>query len=113
MRPDQWQRTGRRSNGSAFTVETLGRYHLHDVVHHLWDVGVTPHLPRSSGVRHTEFWERMERALGPAYARSWADSHVLAALDERTVEEALAAGEPPKTVWRAVWAELELPARDR
>jgi hypothetical protein len=36
--PDQWQRTGRRSNGSVFTVETLGRYHLHDVVHHLWDV---------------------------------------------------------------------------
>ena len=39
VRPDQWQRTGRRSNGSFFTVETLGRYHLHDVVHHLWDVG--------------------------------------------------------------------------
>lgn len=35
---DQWQRPGRRSNGSAFTVETIGRYHLHDVVHHLWDV---------------------------------------------------------------------------
>jgi DUF971 family protein len=36
---DQWQRPGRRSNGSVFTVETLGRYHLHDVVHHLHDVG--------------------------------------------------------------------------
>lgn len=35
---DQWQRPGRRSNGSVFTVETIGRYHLHDVVHHLWDV---------------------------------------------------------------------------
>lgn len=31
-------RRGRRSNGSEFTVETLGQYHLHDVVHHLWDV---------------------------------------------------------------------------
>ncbi len=49
VQPDQWQRTGRRSDGSAFTVETLGRYHLHDVVHHLWDVGVTPHLPSSNG----------------------------------------------------------------
>ena len=39
---DQWQRTGRRSNGSAFTVESIGRYHLHDVVHHLWDVSITP-----------------------------------------------------------------------
>jgi hypothetical protein len=35
---DQWLRPGRRSNGSAFTVESLGRYHLHDDVHHLWDV---------------------------------------------------------------------------
>ncbi|WP_310964609.1 DinB family protein [Nocardioides terrisoli] len=38
---DAWQRTGRRSDGSVFTVDTLGRYHLHDVVHHLWDVGGT------------------------------------------------------------------------
>ncbi len=35
----EWQRRGRRSNGSIFTVESLGRYHLHDVVHHRWDVG--------------------------------------------------------------------------
>jgi hypothetical protein len=39
---EQWQRAGRRSNGSQFTVETIGRYHLHDVVHHLWDVSITP-----------------------------------------------------------------------
>ncbi|MCW2850768.1 MAG: Methyltransferase type 12 [Nocardioides sp.] len=35
---DAWERRGLRSNGSAFTVDTLARYHLHDVVHHLWDV---------------------------------------------------------------------------
>ena len=35
---DAWDRPGRRSNGSVFTVETLGRYHLHDLVHHRWDV---------------------------------------------------------------------------
>ncbi|HYG93861.1 MAG TPA: DinB family protein [Nocardioides sp.] len=35
---DAWQRTGTRSNGSGFTVETLGLYHLHDAVHHAWDV---------------------------------------------------------------------------
>ena len=35
---DQWDRSGRRSNGSMFTIETLGRYHLHDVAHHLHDV---------------------------------------------------------------------------
>lgn len=33
-----WSRPGRRSNGSEFTVLTLLRYVLHDVVHHLWDV---------------------------------------------------------------------------
>jgi DinB superfamily len=36
---DAWQRPGRRSNGSVFTVESLGRYYLHDVLHHLHDVG--------------------------------------------------------------------------
>lgn len=39
VRPDQWDRTGRRSNGSMFTVETLARYFVHDPVHHLHDVG--------------------------------------------------------------------------
>lgn len=35
---DEWQRPGLRSNGSAFTVETLAQYFVHDVVHHLHDV---------------------------------------------------------------------------
>jgi hypothetical protein len=33
-----WQRTGRRTNGSVFTMETLGQYFLHDLTHHLYDV---------------------------------------------------------------------------
>ncbi|MCL2541278.1 MAG: DinB family protein [Nocardioidaceae bacterium] len=35
---DAWQRPGRRDNGSAFTIASLGRYHLHDAVHHRWDL---------------------------------------------------------------------------
>ena len=35
---DQWARRGLRSDGSAFTVESLGRYMVHDPVHHVWDV---------------------------------------------------------------------------
>ncbi len=35
---DAWERSGRRSNGSRFTIRTLGQYFLHDVVHHLHDV---------------------------------------------------------------------------
>jgi hypothetical protein len=64
-------------------------------------------------VKHTEFWARMDDALGPAYARSWASMFVIAELGGRTATEALAAGIPPKEVWRAVWAVLELPARER
>jgi hypothetical protein len=37
--PDEWGRTGRRSDGARFTVDSLGRYLLHDPVHHLVDVG--------------------------------------------------------------------------
>ncbi len=39
VRDDQWQRTGLRSDGSEFTVHTLGQYFLHDLTHHLIDVG--------------------------------------------------------------------------
>ena len=35
---DQWPRTGRRSDGSTFTLDTIARYMLHDTVHHIWDV---------------------------------------------------------------------------
>ncbi len=52
----------------------------------------------------------MDGALGPAYARAWAEQFVLGELGGRTVAEALAAGEPPKQVWAAVWRSLELPS---
>jgi hypothetical protein len=42
LREDQLGRTGRRSNGSEFTVVTLLQYFLHDVIHHLWDVTGQP-----------------------------------------------------------------------
>ncbi|CAN5178046.1 DinB family protein [soil metagenome] len=35
---DRWQRTGRRSDGVAFTVQSLATYFVHDPTHHLWDV---------------------------------------------------------------------------
>ena len=39
VREDQWDRRGTRSNGSQFTVATLGVYLIHDIEHHLHDVG--------------------------------------------------------------------------
>jgi uncharacterized membrane protein YccC len=38
VRKGDWQRTGRRTDGSRFTLETLGQYFLHDLIHHLHDV---------------------------------------------------------------------------
>ncbi|MGI8523483.1 MAG: DUF3046 domain-containing protein [Nocardioides sp.] len=64
-------------------------------------------------MKHSEFWVRMDDVLGSAYARSWASQFVMAELGSRTVSEALADGESPKTVWRAVWSALELPASER
>lgn len=55
----------------------------------------------------------MDHHLGPAYARTWAETQVVQELGGRTVVEALAEGEAAKVVWRAVWAHLNLPARDR
>jgi hypothetical protein len=64
-------------------------------------------------VRHTEFWSRMEAALGAGYARHWAAQTVVRGLGGRTPQEALAAGVSPKEVWAAVWEALELPPVDR
>ncbi|MEI8082970.1 MAG: DUF3046 domain-containing protein [Actinomycetes bacterium] len=64
-------------------------------------------------MRLAEFWIRMDEALGQGYASSWAKDHVVAALGGRTVEQALAAGEDTKFVWRAVHRELELPPSAR
>lgn len=55
----------------------------------------------------------MNAALGEQYAAFWSSQHVLMDLGSHTVVEALAQGWSPKEVWAAVWAELELPDRDR
>ena len=34
----EWGRKGQRSDGAAFTIDTFGRYMVHDPIHHLWDV---------------------------------------------------------------------------
>ena len=64
-------------------------------------------------MRHTEFWARLEHALGSAYAHTWARTQVMASLGGRTPEEALASGIEPKQVWKAVHEALRLPASER
>jgi len=42
LAPEAWARGGTRGDGAVFTLETLGRYLIHDPVHHLYDVGGRP-----------------------------------------------------------------------
>ncbi len=44
VREDQWDRTGQRGGGARFTVLTLGQYCLHDLHHHLHDVGASTNV---------------------------------------------------------------------
>jgi Protein of unknown function (DUF3046) len=64
-------------------------------------------------VKLTEFWDRMREQFGDVYAESVAKDQVLAALGDRTVNQALADGEDAKTVWRAVVETFEVPERLR
>jgi hypothetical protein len=64
-------------------------------------------------MRFTEFWARLDRHLGPAYSRTWAQQKVIGDLGGRTAQQALDAGIPPKEVWAAVWRDLGLPVSER
>ncbi len=61
----------------------------------------------------TVFWDRMRAQFGDVYADSVAKDQVLAALGDRTVNQALADGEEAKTVWRAVAETFDVPERLR
>lgn len=55
----------------------------------------------------------MGARFGDAYAESVARDLVIAQLSGRTVEQALAAGVPPKEVWHAVCEATEVPISER
>ncbi|MFY9654293.1 DUF3046 domain-containing protein [Trebonia sp.] len=60
-------------------------------------------------MRLTEFWARMKEQFGDVYAESLAKDYVLSNLGGRTVNKALADGEDPKVVWRAVCDTFTVP----
>jgi len=64
-------------------------------------------------VRLTDFWGRMEEHFGAAYAHSVARDQVIGRLGERSVVDALTAGEDPKQVWLAVCEHFEIPVAQR
>jgi hypothetical protein len=64
-------------------------------------------------MKSSDFWERMELALGVGYARSWAADFHVPLLGGRTVDIALAEGEDTQVVWRAVHETLGLAPKFR
>ena len=60
-------------------------------------------------MRLTDFWKKMNRHFGSAYADSFASDHVMSELGGRTVRQALDAGWEAKDVWRAVCAAMGVP----
>ena len=89
-----------------------------NLAEHLFDQGTTRRTvperpPRLARVRLSAFWTLMRNHFGAGYAESVAHDHVLAALDGRTVDEALAGGVDAKTVWRAVCDEFDVPRARR
>ncbi|WP_076261057.1 DUF3046 domain-containing protein [Intrasporangium flavum] len=64
-------------------------------------------------MRMSHFWTLMDDEFGEGYARSLARDHVLGSLGGRTVDQALADGEPPRRVWEAICDDMDVPAARR
>jgi len=64
-------------------------------------------------VRLTDFWGRMEEQFGKAYAETVARDQVIGRLGNRSVHDALEAGEDPKAIWQAVCEHFEVPVGRR
>jgi hypothetical protein len=64
-------------------------------------------------VRLTVFWDKMRAQFGDAYAASVAKDYALGGLGSRTVNQALAEGIEPKTVWHAVCEAFQIPEKSR
>lgn len=62
-------------------------------------------------MRLTDFWERMTEHFGAAYVSSVAQDHVMSALGDRTVLQAIDDGIDTKTIWKAVCESFEVPYR--
>lgn len=59
-------------------------------------------------MRLSDFWERLEVVVGPAYMASWGRDIVLPRLD-KTVEQAIDSGVETSDIWRAVCEFIEVP----
>lgn len=64
-------------------------------------------------MRITVFRNLMAKEFGEIRADMLARDHVFSALGNRTVDDALEAGLPPKDIWRVVCESFEVPPERR
>jgi hypothetical protein len=64
-------------------------------------------------VRLSHFWTLMSDEFGESYAGTLARDHVIGALGHRTALQALEQGESPRTVWRALCEDMDVPESRR
>jgi len=64
-------------------------------------------------VRVSEFWTLADGEFGRVHARSLAADLALPPLGDRTADRALADGEDPARIWRAICETLDVPAERR
>ena len=57
----------------------------------------------------SQFWSLMEGEFGAGYAHTLARHQVLGSLGDRTAEDALGAGMPPREVWHALCDAMDVP----
>lgn len=60
-------------------------------------------------MRHTEFWDVVDRAFPGGHGRALAHDLVIPELGSRTAEEALEAHIEPQKVWHALRLAMDLP----
>ena len=63
-------------------------------------------------MRLSDFWERLEVVVGPAYMQSWGSDIVLPQLN-LTVNQAIESGVDTSEIWRAVCDFVEVPSNLR
>ncbi|WP_211879067.1 DUF3046 domain-containing protein [Pseudarthrobacter albicanus] len=64
-------------------------------------------------MRISDFWRLMDDEFGAGYSRVVASSLVLAGVGDRTAEQALGAGVPPRQVWLALCDVQDVPPERR
>ena len=64
-------------------------------------------------MRLSEFWVLADEVFGAVYARTLTADLVLGALGDRTADQALADGVPPRDVWVALCDVMDVPESRR